>query len=42
VIQSRLFIEAMEEVLPSVEKVLVDGESTQVLPYLPLNRGEAR
>jgi membrane protease subunit HflK len=42
VIQSRLFIEAMEEVLPSVEKVLVDGETTQVLPYLPLNRGEAR
>ncbi len=42
VTQKRLFLEAMEEVLPSVEKVLIDSNTTQVLPYLPLDKGARR
>lgn len=42
VTQKRLFLEAMEDVLPAVEKVLVDGDATQVLPYLPIQRGGAK
>lgn len=34
----RLYIETMEEVLPDVEKVLIEP-GTNVLPYLPLGRG---
>jgi membrane protease subunit HflK len=42
VTKKRLFLEAMEEVLPAVDKVLVDGDATQVLPFLPIDRGNAR
>ena len=36
--RTRLYLEAMEEVLPRVDKVLIDGSAEQVVPYLPLNR----
>ncbi|PJE32043.1 protease FtsH subunit HflK [Pseudooceanicola antarcticus] len=39
VTRKRLYIEAMEEVLGGVNKVVVDGEAgSGVLPYLPLNQ----
>lgn len=34
----RLYIETMEEVLPGVEKVLIEPGTASVLPYLPLGR----
>ena len=42
VTEKRLFLEAMEEVLPSVEKVIVEGGTTNVLPYLPLDQASRR
>ena len=39
VTRKRLYLEAMEEVLGDVNKVIVDGEAgSGVLPYLPLNQ----
>jgi membrane protease subunit HflK len=34
--RKRLYLETMEAILPSVEKVVIESGSTQVLPYLPL------
>ena len=42
VTQKRLYLETMEEVLPDVEKVIIERGSTQVLPYLPLGSGAGR
>lgn len=42
VTKKRLYLETMEQVLPKVEKVIIDPDTTQVLPYLPLGRGEGR
>lgn len=39
VTEKRLYLETMEEILPSVEKVIVEPGTTQLLPYLPLGRG---
>ena len=39
VTRKRLFLETMEEVLPDVEKVIIEAGETPVLPYLPLGRG---
>jgi len=36
VTRARLYLETMEEVLPEVEKILVDPEAGPVLPHLPL------
>jgi membrane protease subunit HflK len=36
VTRKRLYLETMEAVLPSVEKVVIESGTTQVLPYLPL------
>lgn len=36
--RTRLYLEAMEEVLPNVDKVLIDESAEQVVPYLPLDR----
>lgn len=36
VTRKRIYLETMEAVLPSVEKVLIESDTTQVLPYLPL------
>jgi len=39
IITKRLYIETMEEVLPGVDKVIIDGKAgDRVLPYLPLDR----
>jgi membrane protease subunit HflK len=36
VTRKRLYLETMEQVLPNVEKVVIEPGTTQVLPYLPL------
>lgn len=38
VTRTRIYLETMEEVLPAVNKVIIDAGSAQVLPYLPLSR----
>jgi membrane protease subunit HflK len=38
VTRKRLYLETMEEVLPNVDKVVIEQGSTPVLPYLPLGR----
>lgn len=38
VTKKRLYLETMEEVLPSVETVIIEPNTSQVLPYLPLGR----
>ena len=39
IISKRIYIETMEEVLPNVEKVIIEGKAGErVLPYLPLER----
>jgi len=39
IISKRIYIETMEEILPHVEKVIIDGKvGERVLPYLPLDR----
>jgi membrane protease subunit HflK len=42
VTRKRLYLETMEEVLPSVEKIIVEPGTASVLPYLPLGQGGAR
>ena len=39
--RKRLYLETMEEVLPGVEKILIEPGTASVLPYLPLG-GERR
>jgi membrane protease subunit HflK len=36
VTRKRLYLETMEQILPTVEKVVIEPGSAQVLPYLPL------
>jgi membrane protease subunit HflK len=36
VTRKRLYLETMEEILPTVEKIVIDPGSAQVMPYLPL------
>lgn len=39
IITKRIYIETMEEVMPGVEKVIIDGKGGErLLPYLPLDR----
>ncbi|MEW6543135.1 MAG: FtsH protease activity modulator HflK [Nitrospirota bacterium] len=39
IISKRIYIETMEEVLPGIEKVIVDGKAgDRLLPFLPLER----
>jgi membrane protease subunit HflK len=40
VTQKRLYLETMEKVLPSVETVIIEPGTANVLPYLPLGRRE--
>lgn len=42
VTRKRLYLETMEEVLPSVEKIIVEPGTASVLPYLPLGPAGAR
>ncbi len=40
VISKRIYIETMEEILPNVEKIIIDGKAAdRLLPFLPLDRG---
>jgi membrane protease subunit HflK len=36
VTRRRLYLEAMEQVLPKVEKIIVEPGTAMVLPYLPI------
>jgi membrane protease subunit HflK len=36
--RKRLYLETMEQVLPKVDKVIVEPGTTQIVPYLPLGR----
>lgn len=39
IITKRLYIETMEELLPHVEKIIIDGKAgDRLIPYLPLDR----
>jgi membrane protease subunit HflK len=38
VTRTRLYLETMEQVLPRVEKVIVEPGAAQIVPYLPLGR----
>ena len=39
IISKRLYIEMMEEVLPNIDKVIIEGKAGErLLPYLPLDR----
>jgi membrane protease subunit HflK len=38
VTEKRLYLETMEQVLPKVEKVIIEKGTTSVVPYLPLGR----
>jgi membrane protease subunit HflK len=42
--RKRMYLETMEEVLPGVEKVVIEPGAASVLPYLPLgaNKGGQR
>jgi membrane protease subunit HflK len=44
VTRKRLYLETMEQVLPDVDKIVIEQGTTQVLPYLPLDRrgGDSR
>jgi membrane protease subunit HflK len=42
VTRRRLYLETMEEVLPDVEKVIIEEGATGVLPYLPLGQNSGR
>jgi len=43
IISKRIYIETMEEILPHVEKIIMDGKAAdRVLPYLPLDRLKPR
>ncbi len=41
VTEKRLYLETMEQVLPQVEKVIIEEGTAQVLPYLPLGQRDA-
>ena len=39
IITKRIYIETMEEILPNMEKVVIEGKAADcMLPYLPLDR----
>jgi membrane protease subunit HflK len=42
IISKRIYIETMEEILPNVDKIILDGKAGErLLPYLPLDRPRA-
>ncbi len=42
VISKRIYIETMEEILPNIEKIIIDGKGAdRLLPFLPLERQKA-
>jgi modulator of FtsH protease HflK len=43
IISKRIYIETMEEIMPNIEKIIIDGKAgDRVLPYLPLERLKSR
>jgi len=42
VTRKRLYLETMEQVLPDVDKVIIEPGTAQVIPYLPLGRQNGR
>jgi membrane protease subunit HflK len=43
IISKRIYIETMEEILPNMEKIIIDGKmGDRMLPYLPLDRLKPR
>jgi membrane protease subunit HflK len=43
IISKRIYIETMEEIMPNIEKIIIDGKTgDRVLPYLPLERLKPR
>jgi membrane protease subunit HflK len=38
VTRTRLYLEAMEEVMPGIEKVVIEQDTVNLLPFLPLGR----
>lgn len=42
VTRKRLYLETLEQVLPKVEKWIIEPGTAQLLPYLPLGRGAAQ
>ena len=42
VTRKRLYLETMEEILPAVEKVIIEPGTTNVFPFLPIGGGAAR
>ena len=36
VTRRRLYLETMEAVLPEIDKVIVEGDAAQVLPFVPI------
>src|SRR5215831_603831 len=43
IISKRIYIETLEEILPNIEKIIIDGKTgDRVLPYLPLERLKPR
>ena len=43
IITKRIYIETMEEILPNIEKIIIDGKTAdRMLPYLPLDRIKAK
>jgi hypothetical protein len=39
IISKRIYIETVEEILPNIEKIIIDGKTAdRMLPYLPLDR----
>ncbi len=43
IISKRIYLETMEEILPNVEKVIIDGKGGErLLPYLPIDRASRR
>jgi membrane protease subunit HflK len=39
IISKRIYIETLEEIMPNVEKVIIDGKAgDRLIPFLPLDR----
>jgi len=41
VTRRRLYLETMEEIMPKVEKMVVEPDTVSVMPFLPMQRGPA-
>ena len=39
VTRQRLYMETMEQVLPGIEKFVVEGDAARILPFIPIRSG---